>query len=114
MNSTSATPQATPVSLFIMVGAGVGFLIWFAILMGIGLPTSNGATFETKRQSVLIGIVPALLFGSTLVLASFFYMKSASKAQQFIPLLIIPALSLACGVLALYFSLYQVTNLTTS
>jgi hypothetical protein len=106
----AAQPSGTPkLPLFVMIGAGVGFLAWFALVIWKGVPSSNIATFGSKNDMSKIGILPFLICGVIFLGAAFWYMQSARNASQFLPLLLVPLLSLFFSILALYFSLFQVT-----
>lgn len=95
--------------LWVMIGAGVGFLSWFGLVIWKGLPSQNIATFGSKNDMSKIGIIPFFICGLVFLLAAYFYMQSARRASQFIPLLLVPLFSLFFSILALYFSLFQVT-----
>lgn len=99
--------------LYVMIGTGIGFTVWFILVMSIGIPSQNIATFGSKNALSRIGIIPFLLTGGVFLVATYFYMRAARSASQFIPLMIIPLLSLLFSILALYFSLFQVTNRTS-
>lgn len=113
VGAPAATASSTPWALYLMIGSGLGFAVWFIAVMSVGIPSGNIATFGSKNALSKIGMAPFIGVGTAFLVATYFYMRSARSASQFIPLMVIPMISLFFSILALYFSLFQVTNRTS-
>ncbi len=97
------------ISLAIMLGCGAAFFIWLlSLLFSQGLPSSNTATATSRNKMVYTTVAPVLVLLAVFSIAVGFYYTTTAETKLY-PLLLVPMLSLFLSILAVYFSLFQIT-----
>lgn len=97
------------IPLAIMLGCGAAFLVWMlALLFSQGLPSANTATLTSRNKMVSLTVAPVFTILAVASVAAGFYYSTSAETKLY-PLLLVPMLSLLLSVLAMYFSLFQIT-----
>jgi hypothetical protein len=105
----SASDTNSLVSTLAMVFSGIGFFIFIVILLFQGIPTSRTETYTSKTNIVYDYVFPVLILVTIFCIASSAWVYTSKTQYKLLPLLITPFISFAVSMLALYFSMFQIT-----
>jgi hypothetical protein len=92
-----------------MVFSGIGFFIFICILVFQGMPSSRTETNTSKSDIVYQYVFPILVLISIFCMACSSWVYISRSQNKLMPLLMIPLFSFAVSMLALYFSMFQIT-----
>lgn len=79
------------------------------MLLFQGIPTSRTETYTSKSDIVYQYVFPVLILVSIFCIASSAWVYTSKTENKLLPLLIVPFLSFCVSMLALYFSMFQIT-----
>lgn len=97
------------VATLAMVFSGIGFFIFIVMLLFQGIPTSRTETYTSKADIVYQYVFPVLILVSIFCIASSAWVYTSKTQNKLLPLLLTPFLSFCVSMLALYFSMFQIT-----